>query len=132
MEATEAMRTEPNIRIESLRRIHPELGASDHGRNWGWFICHAGGMALQCLSSGVDTLHGWEHVSVSVRGKSRCPTWAQMCYVKSLFWADEETVVQFHPKESEYVNQHPYVLHLWKQLEKEYELPPQETVGVSQ
>lgn len=39
---------------------------------------------------------GWEHVSVSYR--RRTPTWNEMCKVKEMFWNDEETVVQYHPK----------------------------------
>ena len=65
---------------------------------------------------------GWDHVSVSLRGivnnrekiVERCPTWEEMCYIKSLFFNEDEAAVQFHPASSEYVNHHPYCLHLWK------------------
>ena len=73
---------------------------------------------------------GWEHVSVTVNGKNRCPTWEEMCFVKNKFWEKEETVVQYHPPESEYVNNHPYCLHLWKQIGKEIELPNNLMVGI--
>ena len=72
---------------------------------------------------------GWEHVSVSLR--NRCPNWEEMCYIKSLFWDDEETVVQFHPPKSQYVNQHPNCLHLWKQIGKTIETPPMILVGIN-
>jgi hypothetical protein len=69
----------------------------------------------------------WEHVSVSVDGQtgrfSKCPIWEEMCEVKSLFWEDEETVIQFHPKASESVNIGE-VLHLWKLCGHEHILPP--------
>lgn len=42
---------------------------------------------------------GWEHVSVSVR--HRTPNWTEMCWVKDLFWEDDETVIQFHPRKSD-------------------------------
>ena len=42
---------------------------------------------------------------------------------------EEETVVQFHPKKSEYVNTHPYCLHLWRRQSEEYELPPKWMIG---
>lgn len=71
----------------------------------------------------------WEHVSVSVRGEKRCPTWDEMCAVKRLFWDDEECVVQFHPPLSEYVNHHPYTLHLWKPVGVNLPTPPAECVG---
>ena len=65
--------------------------------------------------------------------QSRSPidalTGSEMCFVKDLFWDDEETVVQFHPPRSEYVNYHPYCLHLWKQVATKVDLPPSIFVG---
>lgn len=57
---------------------------------------------------------GWEHVSVSIREGVRTPVWAEMAYVKAIFWDAEDCVIQYHPPESEYVNMHPNVLHLWR------------------
>lgn len=58
---------------------------------------------------------GWEHVSVSKRYE--CPTWDQMCFIKNLFWDDQEDMaVQYHPPKSLYVNNHPYCLHLWRMV----------------
>lgn len=54
-----------------------------------------------------------------------------MAYVKDLFWREDETVVQFHPKKQAYVNEMPYCLHLWKRVDDEYELPPRELIGRS-
>lgn len=71
---------------------------------------------------------GWDHVSVSL--PNRCPNWVEMSHVKDLFFSDDETVVQFHPKRSEYVNNHPYCLHLWKKVGEEYELPPSTLTGL--
>ncbi len=47
-----------------------------------------------------------------------------MCFVKNLFWRDDEAVMQIHPKKSEYVNNHPFCLHLWRKADKEIDLPP--------
>lgn len=55
---------------------------------------------------------GWEHVSVSL--PDRCLTWNEMCKVKDLFWGPEDEVIQIHPAKSEYVNFHPFCLHLWR------------------
>jgi len=55
---------------------------------------------------------GWEHVSVSL--ENRCPTWKEMAHIKSLFWGDEDLVIQYHPPEEDYVNVHPFCLHLWR------------------
>ncbi len=70
----------------------------------------------------------WEHVSISL--EDRCPTWDEMCWIKSLFWNPEETVMQLHPPESRYVNQHPFCLHLWKPQRHTIPLPPTEFVGI--
>jgi len=53
-----------------------------------------------------------EHVSVSLA--RRCPTWDEMCMIKDIFWNDDECVIQFHPPKSQYVNVHPYCLHMWR------------------
>ena len=55
---------------------------------------------------------GWEHVSVSL--PDHCPTWEEMSFIRSLFWAKGDLVVQLHPPESNYVNDHPFCLHLWR------------------
>src|SRR5262245_27994585 len=67
---------------------------------------------------------GWEHVSVSPAKNDRTPTWEEMAFIKGLFWGEEETVIQYHPPKSQYVNNHPFVLHLWKPIEQEIPLPP--------
>jgi hypothetical protein len=74
---------------------------------------------------------GWEHVSVrAFRGqKERTPTWKEMAYVKTLCWDDEDVVVQYHPRTSEYVNLHPHVLHLWRSRLEPFPTPPSSLVG---
>lgn len=78
---------------------------------------------------------GWEHASVSVgeRGKSqkRCPTWGEMCWIKDLFWSAEDCVIQYHPAASEYINMHPYVLHLWRPTNQIIPIPDKEMVGIN-
>jgi hypothetical protein len=69
----------------------------------------------------------WEHVSVSAHG--RTPTWDEMCWVKDLFWKEDECVVQYHPPKSEYVNCHPNCLHLWRSIRKKIPIPPSYLVG---
>jgi len=70
---------------------------------------------------------GWDHVSVSL--KNRVPNWKEMSFIKSLFWDEDETVIQFHPKKSEYVNNHENCLHLWKSQKLDHELPPSILTG---
>lgn len=78
---------------------------------------------------------GWEHVSVSVapvgKVQTRCPLWVEMCYIKSLFWDEEDCVIQYHPSKSEYVNMHPYVLHLWRPTGQEIPIPDKIMVGIN-
>jgi hypothetical protein len=104
----------------------PEMGANGAfliegpAPNW---------MKLKIIASdGTDPeAKGWEHVSVST--PNRCPNWIEMCFVKDLFWDDEETVVQFHPPHSEYVNCHPFTLHLWRHRWTPIATPPSYFVG---
>jgi len=120
------MRNEPNLRIEQYRVQNNPVGPSEPGKNWGWFEIPRLGGLLRVMSSGTDTITGWDHVSVSLR--NRCPTWEEMCFVKDLFWREDETVVQFHPKKSKYVNKMQYCLHLWRKIGEEHELPPDRCV----
>ena len=69
----------------------------------------------------------WEHVSVSLA--KRTPNWKEMCFVKGLFWDDEETVMQLHPPKSTWINNHPHCLHLWKPTKEAIPLPPSVSVG---
>jgi len=71
---------------------------------------------------------GWEHVSVSTRG--RPPNWEEMCAVKNLFWDPDDVVMQLHPARAEYVNLHPHCLHLWRPSSGvSIPTPPRELVG---
>lgn len=73
---------------------------------------------------------GWDHVSIHVRyrqgidRKMRTPTWDEMCWIKDLFFDEDETVLQFHPRKTDYVNTHKHVLHLWRPVNQTIELPP--------
>ena len=111
---------------------------SEEGDEWGFFIIPShkapGNNALKIMATAGHDDYGeagkWEHVSVSLRDNpAKCPTWEAMCFVKSLFWEDEECVVQFHPTKSEYVNRHKGCLHLWKLRSEEFPMPPRECVG---
>jgi hypothetical protein len=84
-------------------------------------------LLLAMSSGGGPACEGWEHVSVSA--EHRTPRWDEMCWIKDLFWDKHELVVQYHPPESEYVNFHPYCLHLWAPTEMTIPLPPMMFVG---
>ena len=74
---------------------------------------------------------GWEHVSID--GKNRTPTWDEMCSIKDMFFSDDECCVQYHPPKSEYVNNIPHCLHIWKPIEQHsgaLPIPPSLFVGI--
>lgn len=102
---------------------HPVLGKGQ-GNN-GFFVIKNKGVVLSAMSSDGA---GWEHVSVST--PFRTPSWAEMCYVKSLFWDDEDCVVQYHPPKSVYVNNHEHCLHLWRPIGKDIPIPESILVGI--
>jgi len=107
------MRNEPNVRLDSYRRVHPTLGESKTGSSFGYFEMGE----LRIVSSGQSWAdNAWEHVSVT-RRDGRTPSWEEMCRVKKLFWRDDECVVQYHPKKTAYVNIHKGCLHLWSRPE---------------
>jgi hypothetical protein len=57
----------------------------------------------------IATVEGQElHVSVTVPGANRLPTWEELLRVKALFWHPEADVIQFLALASEYVNLHEY------------------------
>src|SRR5262245_3564438 len=108
---------------------------SKPGDLFGVFIVPANhaphGRALKMIAAdGQET--GWDHVSVSLwqpnQRIKQLHTWREMCFVKSLFWDESECVVQFHPPQENYVNLHPGVLHLWKQTNGAFPMPPIECV----
>lgn len=98
------MRPEPNPLIEPYRTLGPA-----HCNNGHFSISKGNGCSLKVICSNGG---GWDHVSVSLPG--RCPTWSEMSFIKTLFFEGEETVMQLHPPESSYINNHPYCLHLWR------------------
>jgi hypothetical protein len=124
------MRTIFSKKLE-LGRIGVGHFASPYGSPYGaFFVSGPCGEGLKIISSAGDDpeADGWEHVSVSI--KRRNPNWEEMCFVKNLFFEDEETVVQFHPPKSSYVNNHEHCLHLWRYTKTEFPRPPTILVGI--
>ena len=60
---------------------------------------------------------GWQHVSTTIVlnpvDDPRTPTYGEMQLVRDLFFYPDEKVVQYHPRRQDYVNDNPYVLHMW-------------------
>ena len=121
---------------------HPLLASNATYGNNGFFVIPHPKVALYYFQCQVSDGMNWEHVSVSLIkhtgnvGKKkkyqmveRCCTWEEMCFIKSLFWHEENTVMQLHPPKSQWVNNHPYCLHLWRPTDIEIPLPLQIMVG---
>ena len=102
-------------------KLYDDLGDAKNGA----FKVYVSGRSFFVIASSGG---GWEHVSVDPNNKKRCPTWDEMCAIKNMFFDEEEVVMQLHPAKSEYVNIHPYCLHLWRPLEREIPMPPVEFV----
>jgi hypothetical protein len=110
------MKAMPDLMLETGR-----LAGSNVGDLHGAFHVYSrGGRSLRIISSGVIE-KTWEHVSVSLI--NRTPTWEEMCFVKNLFWHENEVVVQYHvPMRAS------FCLHLWKPVGIELPTPPVEYV----
>ena len=96
-------------------RIQAKLVGDDGFNGWVtirgttfYFICSTGG--------------GWDHVSIS--GSNRVPSWDEMCVIKNIFFKPDECCVQYHPAEKDYVNIHPYCLHIWRPQKAKLPTPP--------
>jgi hypothetical protein len=111
---------------------HPILGSTEKAGNNGAFdIPYSKNYRDYTLIVVASDGGGWEHVSVSIMGKpNQTPTWEMMCFVKDLFWDDEDVVMQFHPPKSQYVDNHPGCLHMWRPIGKEVLIPPSIFVGL--
>lgn len=106
---------------EKKRIMEGNLGSNKSDGNNGFFKM---GPFVMIASDGM----GWEHVSVSL--PHRTLTWEEMCMIKDMFWDEEDCVVQYHPPKSDYINNHPYVLHLWRPINQEIPRPPSILVGI--
>lgn len=129
------MRAHPDPCVEGGRIRHGR-SASPAGRPWGAFVLRhpRSGAELVIMASDASCWAeaglpppAFEHVSVSAR--DHWPTWAEMCWVKDLFWTADELVIQYHPPRAVHINCHTFCLHLWRPVGVEIPLPPPETVG---
>ena len=73
-----------------------EIASTDENGNNGACIIPFESFTLQVIASDGE---GWEHVSVSLR--NRTPNWREMCFIKNLFWDEEDVVIQYPPAKSE-------------------------------
>lgn len=119
--------------IEKYRLTKGEFASDSSYGNAGVFVIphyKIDGYIFQVIASEGE---GWEHASISLdsykRKVERCPTWEEMCFIKSLFWDEEDCVIEFHPPKSHYVSHHAYCLHLWRPTDFIMPIPPTDLVG---
>lgn len=119
------------FRCPDRYRVRRGDWATANGDNFGVFLApwKLGAEPLRIIATdGLDSsIPRWEHVSVSL--PDRCPTWEEMCFVKALFWADDDCVMQLHPPRADYVNNHRFCLHLWRPIDAEIPRPSTHLVG---
>ena len=111
--------------ITSSNRVTIKMASEDGGSG---IISMPGWKGTVIFSHGG----GWDHVSVSPEKMRITPSWDDMCQIKSIFFHDDEDVIQIHPKRAEYVNNRPNCLHLWRCTYKEMVLPPSCFVGIKE
>lgn len=119
------MRRDVSSKLEA-GRVREGLYGSDasYGLVGAFEVFGPCGLLMNIVAGAADLpeSEGWEHVSVST--KRRNPNWQEMCFVKDLFWDEDELVVQFHPPRKDYVDLHPYCLHLWGPPQGAVRMPP--------
>ena len=103
-------------------RRGPMRSDDANDNNGAFLIPHPNKASSLVFSVVASDGEGWEHVSISL--KARCPTWEEMCYFKHLFWGPEPMVVQYHPPDTSYINNHAHCLHLWRPIGTGFPHPP--------
>jgi len=73
------------------------------------------GYAVLVSIDPLDDKKLWLHLSVS--RPDRLPSWDDLRETKNTLLGKEKVAIQLLPKESEYINAHPFTLHLWHCLE---------------
>jgi hypothetical protein len=132
------MKTKLKAKYEKCRITKGDFASNiRYGLN-GVFLISYKGITLNVIASDGG---GWDHVSVSVEKKNRTPTWKEMCFIKDVFFKEDEVAFQYHspcgtighcffiswinvPAKIEYINFNPYVLHLWRPHNRQIPMPP--------
>jgi hypothetical protein len=108
----------PKLEIE----LYGSIGGSDEGVFA--FRSPVDSKVLWVIASKGD---GWEHVSVSKA--TRTPSWAEMEFIKRLFFRPDEVCMQLHVSETDHISFHDHCLHIWRPLADVIPLPPAWMVG---
>jgi hypothetical protein len=118
---------------ENFRIKSGDFASNESYGNTGAFMLplNNGTIKAFCIVSDGE---GWEHVSITLGTKKgqikRCPTWDEMCAIKSIFWDEDDCVIQFHPSKADYISNNNYCLHLWRPIDQEIPRPHYTLVGL--
>lgn len=113
--------------IEEIRKsTYLEIGGFSNCAGFGWIV--RGGKRWASVNWADD--YGWEHVSIAPLNHKEVPVWKDMCKLKDIFFYPEECCVQFHPPQSEYVNNLDNCLHIWRKSDGTIKAPPSFLVGI--
>jgi hypothetical protein len=113
-------------------RVRSGLFKTEESEDFGLFFIPQDKQFLPPLKAMCAPLDDkeWLHVSVSL--PNRCPTWSEMSKIKKLFFGEDSCAVQYHPAKKDYVNNHPYCLHLWVRVGEDIPMPPSIKVGIKE
>ncbi len=78
---------------------------------------YTSGDGLLVIFTAAEERDGKRWIHVSASRASRLPGWQDMKNVKDIFIGPKRLAVQVFPRKDEYVNVHPFVLHLWSCLD---------------
>ena len=118
--------TDPTL--QSWRRRDLELatyGQSGDDRGGVFAVRPVGRRDMLRMIASNDA--GWDHISVSLT--DRCPTWAEMEFVKRRFFKDTEIAYQLHVPPASHISVHPYCLHIWRPHDAVIPVPPEWMIG---
>ena len=109
-----------------LARVPPSwrMGRPWGGEDGAYFL--RGGLQVICSLSRESDGHLWVHASVCGRTgptKFFLPSWEDLKRVKNDFCGEDAWAYQVLPAKKDYVNQHPYVLHLFARFDGQPALP---------
>jgi hypothetical protein len=96
----------PLILPASWRQIYPVIP------NAKTYISNKGLRVI--VTEEVHAGQKWQHVSVS--RATRLPTWRDIRTVKDLFIGRDEKAIMVLPADAEYINVHPYCMHMYCNL----------------
>ena len=119
----------PNLKRIAEERVY-RITAPSGWRDEGNFIhspeCSAAvyrnrtvGLLVLLSSATMDDGGVWIHCSLS--RKSRLPSWDDMKRVKDAFFGEDSEAFHVLPKKDDYINLHPFCMHLWTPAETERE-----------